>query len=112
MLPSDRRDLDPFVFFATAVFIALVSIPMLVAPDQGERAIDAIFSFFTQRLGFVYVWAAIANLAFVAWIGFGRYGKVRLSQDGTGPEFSTFSWAAMLFCAGMGTGILYWGTIE
>ena len=112
MLPGDRRDLDPFVFIATAVFVAVVSIPMLLAPDQGERTIDAIFSFLTQRLGFVYVWAAIANLAFVCWIGFGRYGRVRLSRGGEGPEFSTFSWVAMLFCAGMGTGILYWGTIE
>jgi BCCT family betaine/carnitine transporter len=112
MLPKDRRDIDPIVFIATAVFVAAVAIPLLVAPEQGGRVVGATFAFLTQQLGFLYIWAAIANLAFVCWIGLGRFGKVRLSSDGSGPEFSTFSWAAMLFCAGMGTGILYWGTIE
>ncbi len=45
-------------------------------------------------------------------LAFSRFGKITLGQEGTPPEFSTFSWLSMLFAAGMGTGILFWGVAE
>ncbi len=51
-------------------------------------------------------------LGFCSWVAFGRYGKIRLGDEGEKPEFSTFSWIAMLFCAGVGAGVVYWGIIE
>ena len=46
------------------------------------------------------------------WFAFGRYGRVRFGGPDAKPEFRTLSWVAMLFCAGIGTSLLYWATIE
>ena len=47
-------------------------------------------------------------LFFVLYIAFGRYGNVTLGKATDRPEFNNFSWASMLFCAGIGSDILYW----
>ncbi|KAB7704053.1 BCCT family transporter [Bacillus aerolatus] len=49
---------------------------------------------------------------FLLYVAFSDNGRVKLGDEGEKPEFKTFSWAAMLFCAGIGSSILYWGTIE
>src|SRR5690625_7568541 len=45
-------------------------------------------------------------------LAFTRYGKIPLGKDGDKPEFSTFSWVAMLFAAGLGIGVMFWGPAE
>ena len=109
---GQRTEVDRFIFVATALLLLAVSVPLLVAPDAGEAAVQRVFDFITGNFGVVYIWAAVINLGFLAWLALGRYGRVRLSNDDSPPDFSTFSWASMLFCAGIGTGVLYWGTIE
>ncbi len=107
-----RSDLDRFIFVATAIFVLAVSVPLVLAPDRGEGLVNQAFGFVTARFGWLYIWASLANLGFTLWLALGRYGRVTMAQGGAKPEFSTASWASMLFCAGIGTGILYWGTIE
>ena len=46
------------------------------------------------------------------WLALSRYGTIKLGRDDDEPEFGTVSWLAMLFAAGMGVGLLYWGTAE
>ena len=53
---------------------------------------------------------SVATLLFLLYLAFSRYGEIRLGSSR--PDFSTFSWSAMLFCGGIGTSILYWGTVE
>ncbi len=66
----------------------------------------------TTGLGAVYLAVGLAVFFFVLYIAFGKYGQVTLGKESDEPEFGTFSWAAMLFCAGIGSSILYWGVIE
>ena len=54
----------------------------------------------------------LAIFCFVLYIAFGKYGNVTLGKATDKPEFNNFTWAAMLFCAGIGSDILYWGVIE
>ena len=105
-------DVDRVVFAATLVIVLGVSLPMMLSEDKGAGWVGLAFDFVTGNFGFLYVWAAVVNLVFVTWIAFGRFGGVKLCRHGEPPDFSTFSWGSMLFCAGMGTGLLYWGTIE
>ncbi|MCO6439913.1 MAG: BCCT family transporter [Nitrococcus mobilis] len=51
-------------------------------------------------------------LAFVLWLGFGRYRNVRLGKDHEHPEFTYASWFSMLFAAGMGIGLIFWSIAE
>jgi BCCT family betaine/carnitine transporter len=106
------HNIDWFIFLVTAALVVGVCLPLILYPEAGSDAVSAAFEFVTTYFGFAYIWAAIATLAFLLWIALGRYGHVRLGPEGCIPEFSTFSWASMLFCGGIGTTILHWGTIE
>ncbi len=55
---------------------------------------------------------ATGLLVIAMWLALGRYGAVKLGQPDDEPEFSTLSWLAMLFAAGMGVGLLFWGVAE
>ncbi|MCH8961025.1 MAG: BCCT family transporter [Bacteroidetes bacterium] len=105
-------NIDWFVFITTAVVIVAVAISLMVAPDRGAAAVDSTFRLITNQFGMVYVWASIATIGFLLWLALGRYGTVKLGPPEASPVFSTASWGAMLFSAGIGTAVLHWGTIE
>lgn len=66
---------------------------------------------FTSRAWFIMLTVTFM-LVIALWLAFSRYGQVKLGKDDDEPEFSTLSWLTMLFSAGMGVGLLYWGTAE
>ena len=66
---------------------------------------------FTSRAWFIML--AVSVMLFISFaLAFSRYGSIKLGKDDDEPEFSTISWLTMLFAAGMGVGLLYWGTAE
>lgn len=106
------HNVDWFIFSGTIVVVVAVCLPLILYPEAGLKAVRSNFDFITTHFGVVYIWSAIAGLAFLLWLALGRYGRVLLGPDGCKPEFSTFSWGSMIFCGGIGATILYWGTIE
>jgi glycine betaine transporter len=66
---------------------------------------------FTSRAWFIML-AVSFMLVVSVWLALSRYGRIKLGRDDDEPEFSTVSWLTMLFAAGMGVGLLYWGTAE
>jgi len=60
----------------------------------------------------IYLWAELFFVIFVFAIAFSPWGKIRLGDDTDKPEYSTISWFAMLFAAGMGIGLVFWGIAE
>ncbi len=113
---TDRRVMrsktDWPIFTTSLVTLLAIAGPLMVWPDAGGRLVDTLYASLTSQLGVVYIWAGTATLVFVLWLALGRYGGVVLGAPGVSPAFSTYSWVSMLFCAGVATGILYWGTIE
>ena len=103
---------DWALFLTTVGTIALVCLPIVAFHEQAAAAITTAYDAITRRLGFLYLWYGVAALAFLGWIAFGRFGHVRLGEPDSRPEFSTFSWAAMLFCAGVGATLFYWAIVE
>jgi glycine betaine transporter len=51
-------------------------------------------------------------VVFSIWIAFSKYGSIKLGPDDSEPEYSLISWFAMLFSAGMGVGLVFWGVAE
>ena len=92
--------------------LVLVCIPLLLFPESSESLIQQSYAWITRALGLFYLWGAVAVLVFCIWIALSRHGAIKLGAPDSEPQFSTYSWASMLFCAGVATGILYWGTIE
>ena len=62
--------------------------------------------------GSFYIILITAALVFVVLVAVTKYGLVKLGPDNSTPDFSTFSWAAMLFAAGIGTGIMFFAIAE
>lgn len=66
----------------------------------------------TEKFGWFYLIATFFFLIFSLFLAFSRFGKIKLGADTDEPEYSGRSWFAMLFSAGMGIGLVFWGTAE
>lgn len=107
-----QLDIHPIVFFTSAgIILAFVVLTMLFA-----RNVDELFAQVQATISFYGGWFFIATLnivlIFVITLLLGRFGNIRIGGEGARPEFSTKSWYAMLFSAGMGIGVLFYGVAE
>ncbi|MBC7405281.1 MAG: BCCT family transporter [Cytophaga sp.] len=107
-----KREIDPAVFFTAFVILLAASLPIFFWPTQAGPKIIATYDWIAENLGLLYQFSVIGAAVFLSWIAFGKHGKIRLGGDSEAPEFSTFSWMSMLFCGGVGAGLIYWATIE
>ncbi|MBO8176935.1 MAG: BCCT family transporter [Bacillus sp. (in: Bacteria)] len=97
-------------FIGALVILFGVTIPLILFPEQGEAFVLSLNRLITENFGVLYLVMGLVVFIFLMYIAFSKYGQIKMgNQD---PEFSTASWAAMMFCAGIGSSILYWGTIE
>lgn len=110
--PDDpAASIDWFIFISSAAIVFAVCIPLGLFPEAGAVALNTAFQFVTEKLGIGYILFSIVAIGLLLYLAFSRFGAVRLG-DQEKPDFTNFSWAAMLFCGGIGTSVLYWGTIE
>lgn len=109
---TPRRETDRGLFAATVVVILVACIPAILARDAAAAAINQAYEFITANFGIAYLLYGIGTLGFLVWLAAGRYGNVVLGTKGDPVEFRTPTWVAMLFCAGVGAGLLYWAVIE
>ena len=101
----------PVFWISVAVTVAFV-LWGVISPANVTAVTGAIFSFVITNLGWVFVLATFGFLAFAVYLAASRYGKIRLGGDDEQPEFSTASWVAMMFSAGMGIGLMFFGVAE
>lgn len=103
---------DWVIFGAAAAIVIFVCLPIIIWPQQAAAPITATYDLIADHFGLAYQWAVIGIVGFLAWISFTKHGSIKLGPKDSKPEFSTFSWVSMLFCAGVGAGLIYWATIE
>ncbi|AJR06568.1 BCCT family transporter [Photobacterium gaetbulicola] len=104
--------IDKPTFFGALGMLISVVVPLLLFPAQGAEWIAIAKTFMTDKLGFLYLALGVGAFFFMIYIVFSDIGQIKLGDPDEQPEFTTASWAAMLFCGGIGASILYWGTIE
>ena len=104
--------IDKPTFLGALGLLLAVTIPLMLYPEQGARVVLDAKDFLTENFGFLYLLLGAGAGIFMLYIAFSDIGRISLGHPDEKPEFSTLSWAAMLFCAGIGASILYWGTIE
>src|SRR5690606_110042 len=105
-------DVHPVVFFGSTGIIVLVLVLSVVATDAVGSFFDAVQRGIVEKLGWLYVLSMTGILVFAVWLTRSRFGAIRLGPDDSKPEFSTPTWFAMLFSAGMGIGLLFFGVAE
>lgn len=108
----EQSKLDRVNFTACVVIIFLVCIPLALSPDTGGRFMTSLYEGIAREFGIFYLLAGVACIAFLVWLGSSRFGNVKLGTAEDAVEFSTLSWVGMLFCAGVGAGLMYWCSIE
>lgn len=84
----------------------------VVDPQQVFDASSAALAWVMENMGWVFTALATGLMFFLLILAFSRYGKIPLGLDGEKAEYSTMSWTAMLFAAGIGIGIIFFGPYE
>ena len=84
----------------------------LVAPDNFGAFAGSMFNVLTDKFGWGYLLSMNIFVIFCLFIASSRFGKVKLGPNDSKPEFSNISWFAMLFSAGMGVGLVFYGAAE
>lgn len=100
------------IFWPAVITVVSLILFMIVFEAESKKAISVIFTYCTDQLGFLYIWFGIFALIVCLWMGFGKYGDIRLGGPDAKPEFSRWSWIAMFFCSGVGTSLIFWSSIE
>jgi betaine/carnitine transporter, BCCT family len=104
----EQSKIDRTSFFASIVIIVLVCLPLAASPETAGAVLQSIYDYIADEFGVIYLISSVAANGFLVWIALSRFGNVTLGTPGETPEFDTPSWVAMLFCAGIGGGLLYW----
>lgn len=84
----------------------------LAYPQKTADSLGEVTHFFGSAFDWLIVLSCSGFLIFCVVLGFGRFGHIRLGEQDEKPQFSTASWLAMLFAAGMGTGLVFYGAAE
>ncbi|PIE54037.1 MAG: glycine/betaine ABC transporter permease [Dethiosulfovibrio peptidovorans] len=103
---------------SNSVFIVSIGITLgvvlwgLVSPESFGAFAEKLFSVLTDKFGWGYLLSMNIFVIFCLFIAFSRFGKVKLGPKDSKPEFRNLSWFAMLFSAGMGVGLVFYGAAE
>ncbi len=104
--------IDPKVLWPSLILVLAFSGALLSFPDRAGEVTRIVLSWISLKFGWLFLIFGLGSVLFLVWLGFGRYGQVKLGGPEDEPEFSTFSWIAMLFCGGMGIAIVNWAFVE
>jgi choline/glycine/proline betaine transport protein len=100
------------VFVASAVVIVGVALWAMLAPDSATTVLWDVVGWISTWFGWWYFALAAAILVFVLVVGLSRSGKIKLGPEHSRPQFNLFTWAAMLFAAGIGTDLMFYAVAE
>lgn len=105
-------DMNVFVSVVTALLVLAFSIFTIVKPNVSAEFFGNVNAGLNRNFNWLYVLTINASLIFLLFIGFSKFGNIKLGGYTAKPEFSDLSWFAMMFSAGVGIGIFFYGVAE
>ncbi|RKT83527.1 choline/carnitine/betaine transport [Saccharopolyspora antimicrobica] len=103
---------DLLVFGVTAVITVVFVGWGVISTESLAVVSSSLLSWLVTNIGWGFVLASTGFVVFALWLAFSRYGAIPLGKDDEEPEFRTVSWIAMMFSAGMGIGLMFFGVAE
>ncbi|MDW2876269.1 MULTISPECIES: glycine betaine uptake BCCT transporter [Bacillaceae] len=100
------------VFWVSASVILLLVLTGVFLPDIFSGAAQKAFDFTTYAFGWFYLLSVLLFVFFCLFLAISKYGRIRLGGNDERPEYSFFTWIGMLFSAGFGIGLVFWGIAE
>ncbi len=104
--------IDKTIFWPSLLFIVSATLLLVIYRDTAGPFVEEMMAAITYRLDWAFEFLTIGLFIILIWLMVGRYGRVKLGGVDDQPEFSRFSWGGMLFCASMGTSIMFWSIVE
>ena len=107
-----QTSFNPLVIGATLFFVVLLVAMILIVPEQTQTLLNAAKSGIFANFSWFYVLAFSVFLGFLVILSVSNLGNIKLGNDEEEPDFGFLSWLAMLFAAGMGVGLMFFGVAE
>jgi glycine betaine transporter len=99
-------------FTISITVVSLVAACGIFFPEAFGKAADSVFHLIVEDFSWLYLASMLAFVGFSVYMAFGEFGRVKLGDDDSTPEYGNFAWFGMLFGAGMGIGLVFWGVAE
>ncbi|MEQ1144007.1 BCCT family transporter [Acinetobacter soli] len=109
---SRFANINPNVFVSTIIIVAIFLAIVLLMPDSFEFLTEQLKNWITESFSWFYVLSVALFLIILTFIACSSSGKIKLGPDHSQPDYSNRSWFAMLFTAGMGIGLMFFGIAE
>lgn len=100
------------VFIISGVGILAIALWAIFAPDNAADTLAGIVAWVSKNFGWFYIVTATVAVLFMLYIAISRTGQIKLGPDHAKPQFGLFSWASMLFAAGIGIDLLFFSVAE
>lgn len=107
-----RISLNPVVTIASALVIWIFVVVCMVRPGDSLEAMNSVKTWITSTSTWFYIGTKNIWVLFVLYLFFSKYSKIKLGKDEDCPEFSDMTYFTMLFAAGVGIGLFYYGVAE
>ncbi len=116
-LQADRmkespQSIDYSLMLPGVIVSVLVGALLALFPVEGKAVVDKIFAVTTHSFKWFYLLFGLFCVIFLLWLGMSKWGRIKFGEPDEKPEFSEYSWGALMFCAGIGIAIVYWAFIE
>ena len=103
-----RSGIDTFLVGVTLFLTLLAIIWAAVSPDQFADIMKGAKNSIAHHFGWFFILSVFLFIPILFFLAFGKYRNLKLGKDDDKPEFSTFSWVALLFGCGLGAGYCFW----
>ncbi|MEG0370369.1 MAG: BCCT family transporter, partial [Hungatella sp.] len=97
------------VYRISLILTMAIAIWAVLFNENFIKVSNGLYQFLTKDFGWLYLIAMLVFVVFVIVLACSKYGKIKLGENDSKPEYKTTSWFAMLFGAGMGVGLVFWG---
>lgn len=110
--PRRPSSVSPGVFYPAVLVIVVVVVTAVAFSDWTGDVLSSVQRSVIAGIGWYYTLIVSGFVIVAVWMGASRFGDITLGQDDDEPEFSLAAWFSMLFAAGMGIGLVFWGAAE
>ena len=111
-LASSEFSIDPAVFYPALVLLALGVLAVVTMPGDGVAVFANLQAAIVKAASWFYVLVIALIAVMVLVLSVSRYGDIKLGPDHAEPDYGFLSWFSMLFAAGVGVGLLFYGVAE
>lgn len=107
-----KKQLSNPVFLISSTVVLILVVLGAINPEGFGTVASTLFNFTTMNFGWFYLLSVFGFVLFLVGLAFSKYGKIKLGPKDSKPAYSFFTWIGMLFSAGFGAGLVFWGVAE